>query len=91
MERYNGWANRPTWQVVLWIDSTEGMRERAQEVLRETLRFDSTPEARQDVIREFVEEVMLRGITSEASLASDILRDTLNRVDWQEVVDALEE
>lgn len=85
---YNGWSNKPTWQVMLWIDNTEGMREAAQEAIRNS---GEDLYSQEQAAREFVEEAMLNNITSKSSLASDMLSYVLSEVNWEEVVRALEE
>jgi len=32
---YNGWSNRETWSVMLWINNDEGLQEQAREELRQ--------------------------------------------------------
>lgn len=57
-EKYNGWTNRETWAVALYINNDQGWLESVQETLREELGpFLRAPR-----------EVERRAVTSEAGL-----------------------
>lgn len=41
-QRYNGWANYPTWAVELWLSNDEGLYEQAREMAQDA--FDAAPD-----------------------------------------------
>lgn len=64
-ERYEGWANRETWAVALWINNDQGMQESAIDAVREARGADPDPlgmtrgmiDRAGSVVREYVEDL----------------------------------
>ncbi|MBT9281990.1 MAG: hypothetical protein KM312_04950 [Hydrogenibacillus schlegelii] len=75
---YNGWKNKETWLVHLWLTNDPGTYEAAREAALQG------PES----LKTLVEE---RVLPEEASLAADLLSTALAWVDWEEVAGALAE
>lgn len=52
-DRYNGWTNRETWAVALWINNEQGWQESVHELVRELLdqhereQYDGCTDCRQ--------------------------------------------
>lgn len=85
-DEYNGWTNKETWLVHLWLTNEQdddALARRAVAALR--ARGDHP-----DNFREYVEGVVL-GDEAPASLGTDLVMAALGRVNWREVVDALSE
>lgn len=80
---HNGWTNKPTWLVALWIDNDQGL----QEMVLEAARNDKD-DARllagwlQDM---FTDE--LNPIYADASMYADILGWALCYVDWDSLAE----
>jgi hypothetical protein len=85
MNTYNGWANRPTWTVALWIDSdctkyfywTEHARKLNRHQLEQELRDHFTDSC--------------NPLIDEASVYADLLGWALSQVDWGEIAEHLRE
>lgn len=75
---YNGWKNKETWLVHLWLTNDPVTCEMAREAALQG------PES----LKTFVEA---RVLPEEASLAADLLETALAHVDWQEITEALTE
>ena len=75
---YNGWKNRATWNVVLWMNNDEGI----YLYMRDTFRRRYAPIEASDA-REFFEDVWPNGVTPDD--------DSLKHVDWDEVAGAINE
>jgi len=78
---YEGWANRPTWSVNLWLTNDRY----TDSELRRICNRGSAYEAAQ-ALQEFVEE-MMDDTLSGSSLQSDLLSWALAYVDWREIVE----
>lgn len=75
---YNGWCNKETWTVNLWIMNEPGLYEMARDAAR------NGPESLEELVWEWV-------IPEETSLASDLLKSALAWVDWEEITEGLNE
>lgn len=98
-EKYNGWTNRETWLVKLWIDNEPHTSEEALRLARVMARHDegigSSREALladqlEDWTRLMVDEQTsdMNGEPLAPSMASDLLGTALARVDWYEIATA---
>jgi hypothetical protein len=79
---YNGWCNRETWVVNLWITNEAY----ADDVLRHIVQaFELLYEQAEELEHWVRAEFNARG---EASMWSDLLSTSLGRVNWYEIVEA---
>jgi len=91
-EKYEGWANRETWSVTLWIANDEPMYRRAVSMapaLVEMVERDGM-NAAADHVRDWIEGIVL-GPVASATLTTELVTDALARVEWREVVGAITE
>lgn len=93
VETCNGWANRETWSLMLWVNNDEGLGESA----REAIRLESEPWRQADALREWADELLTRAgyVDTFGGPWPDALADvacevgSLDRVDWRECADRL--
>lgn len=83
MERYNGWANRQTWTVNLWLNNEPGTYEYLDELTHGGRQRLSKYEAA-DVLKDFVTESLAPDLG--ATMFSDLLTHALALVDWDEII-----
>ena len=78
---HNGWTNRATWLVNLWMseDIIEEQRQLGAELDTITLS---------EFIRNMVDKT-LEDHTAEAAFIGDLVHDALDDVNWQEILDNL--
>jgi hypothetical protein len=97
-ERYNGWANYPTWNVTLWLDNDYGLYTQAREMV-ERAREDAPTDTNTvdgiwtvedtakfrlaDNLKEWVGE--MSPVLEEASFQADIFGWALEQVAWDEI------
>ena len=74
----NGWLNKPTWLVNLWLNNDEGLYHQARAIAAEGT----------EALQAFVEGFAL-GDSPDASLATDLLTWALTHVDWDGVHESL--
>lgn len=102
-EGYNGWANKPTWLVKLWIDNEEGdylyWRDAAQEALGLQLEDRSEASdapATEDEKREAayalakrLEDEIEAGSPDVKGFWADMVGYSIATVNWDEVAEAM--
>ncbi len=76
---YNGWSNRETWIVNLWMTGDQSYYEQLCEIVSAHDSLDDQAEALEDWIRfEYDGEY--------SSLWTDLINNSLSEVDWYESV-----
>ena len=97
-EEYQGWENYPTWAVHLWLTNDQGTESYWREVASHSVRLArhvsrkgwTLEETARMLLADRLKESLDGGeITAEASLWSDLLSWSLERVNWQHVARAL--
>ena len=85
---YNGWRNRETWCVNLWLNNDPTTYEDCREIVAQC----TDDEARDD-LAQYVEDLLIDTLGDDklATLAGDLLLASLGYVDWQSIVDAFRE
>ena len=78
---YNGWTNRETWVVNLWFTNDECYYEELRSIIK---NFDIDEQAEE--IEQYVH--WLIDISELASMTSDLLTASLDRVDWYRIIEA---
>lgn len=84
-QRYNGWANYPTWCVNLWLSNDQGLYEQTRKLV-ESCAGHSDDLGRvcvSDVLKSFVRDELAPDLG--ACFAADLLGYALDQVDWLEL------
>ena len=76
---YNGWCNRETWVVNLWLTNDECYYEELQAIIK---NFDSDEQAEE--LEQYVHWII---DTDDSSMTSDLLSTSLGRVNWHEIAE----
>ena len=77
---YNGWTNRETWVVNLWLTNDECYYRELRSIIK---NFDSDEQAEE--LEQYVRWII---DTDEASMTSDLLSTSLGRVNWYEIAES---
>jgi hypothetical protein len=103
-QTYNGWSNRETWLVNLWMDNEQGSqeywRERAQEHWDSAADEDDEGECDRErnaiymlaqELEYFHDEGRCEnfGVSDTPSVMFDLLSGALARVEWREIAEHL--
>lgn len=83
-ETYNGWTNKPTWLVKLWLDNEQTTYNQVIELVKNNK--DKEDYQIGDIISNYVDENML--IPLEASLQNDLLGWVMCCVNWSEIAES---
>ena len=81
---YNGWCNRETWVVNLWLTNDECYYQELCSIIKS---FDTTDEQAEE-IEQYAHWII---DVNEASMTTDLLSTSLGRVDWHEIARANQE
>ncbi len=82
---YNGWSNRETWLVSLWLNNDESLYSQ----LLEAVELNEPASIKAEWLAERVQEQLdWRLEDQDASLWVDMLRGSFYRVDWVEIIRA---
>lgn len=81
-EEHNGWTNRETWLVNLWLANDEYLYATVPAIIERSASDLAAGEAICEWLHEFMTENGASGI------ASDLLRQSLARVDWRRIGEA---
>lgn len=88
-DTYNGWTNKATWLVKLWIDNDQGEQEYWLE--RASLVFNAPYALAKELEETYTDSIdeSYNGIISKASFVSDLMSWALAMVDWAAVARSL--
>ena len=78
---YNGWVNRETWLISLWLNNDEYN----YRLLSDILELNVSNSNKAKILQEVVEDQMY-DLDLGANLFSDLLSTSLSKVDWLEVI-----
>ncbi len=81
MSNYNGWTNRATWLVNLWVGNN------LADYSKDALNQNMTAQDAEEYLKEdhWLEDV------AEHGFISDLVNEVLDQVNWQEIADAANE
>ncbi len=80
---YNGWTNRETWMVNLWLTDEQHSYEVLQRIIKS---FETVNERAQQLENTVRDDAACRG--GQSSVWSDLLGIGLGRVNWCEIVES---
>lgn len=81
---YNGWSNRETWLVNLWLTNDECYYDELCDIVKNFETTCGQAEELEGYVRRIVD-------IDEAGITSDLLTASLGRVNWYEIAEANQE
>lgn len=84
---YNGWTNRETWLVNLWLSNDEGTYREVLDAARDALDTPLPRVTLADWLREFVELQVTECCGTRYGFVEDLAFTAAGSVDWFEVAD----
>jgi hypothetical protein len=93
-DAYNGWTNRETWAVGLWINNDQGLQESVHDALHEytSMAADEplSPSKAGEVVHEYLEDLFDLDNYEDGGFSRELqtMREDIGsmwRVDWREV------
>ena len=79
LPEYNGWTNKPTWIVNLWLTNDEATAYVLNEIANGSMHVHNAA----DRLKAWVEELV-----PSSGMASDLLSWSLAYVEWREIVES---
>lgn len=91
-ETYNGWTNRETWLVNLWLSNDQGTYNYVRDLIAERIASDMDTDdyILGEIVQEATEDIIF-GDEAPASLGTDLITHALAVVDWREIAQAFRE
>ena len=80
---YNGWTNRETWMVNMWLTNEQYSYEVLQRIVQTSQTVNEQAQELESIVRD---DAACCG--SESSMWSDLLGVGLGRVNWCEIVES---
>ncbi len=77
---YNGWSNRETWVINLWLTNEECYYHELRDIVK---NFDTVDEQAEE-LEQYVHWII---DIDEASMTTDLLTTSLDRVSWREIAE----
>lgn len=93
-EEYQGWKNRETWAMALWLDNDQGLYEESRQIVRVAVEERNMLYDGADKLKDWVEELAADACECEGGKRSEELCNmfqdigSLWRVDWEEVAES---
>lgn len=87
-ERHNGWANRETWAVSLYLNNDQTWQEGCQEAVQLYAGESLSPWEAGDAVLEYVEDLaysVSEGTADRTTRLAVLDMGSLWRVDWREI------
>ena len=78
-KNYNGWANRETWNIALWINNDECSYQTMRDIIKRMKRVSSAAAARE------ISEVALGKVTRDG------ISLNCKKIKWSEIKDMMNE
>jgi hypothetical protein len=82
-EKYQGWANYPTWVVQSWLENDEGLYWHCRTLNRKYTDTGKLAYALKDWVCDLMPAL--------EGLAADLLGYALDEVDWYEIAESIEQ
>jgi hypothetical protein len=82
IQTYNGWSNRETWVVNLWLNNESYSYDTLQHIVKAFGTLSEQAEELERCVRNDDSS-----LPDEASMWSDLLNTSLGRVNWYEIVE----
>ena len=81
-EAYNGWSNRETWLLSLWLNNDEGSYELLCDAMKQPGDMFSKAEWLECQLQGALDE-----LEGSPTLWTDLLRTAFGRISWLEVIE----
>ena len=82
-DQYNGWSNKETWLINLWINNDPYL----QENLLDIISYDDGIYLKIQTLRELVENIAFDSITELYGMSSDLINTAIGRADLREIIE----
>ena len=78
---YNGWSNRETWVINLWLTNEECYYHELRDIVK---NFDTVDEQAEE-LEQYVR--FIAGADESIGITGDLLTTSLGRVSWREIAE----